>query len=56
MKDYKFKQQKNNFLKILLDEDNIQKLKPLVSRLDHNLFENLINGQSINIELIMKNS
>ena len=55
VKHYEFKTQKNNSLKILLDEDNIQKLKPLVSRLDDTLFENLINGKSINIELMMKN-
>ena len=40
--------------KRILDKYNIEKLKPLVSRLDHYVFEDLINGKSVNIELIMK--
>lgn len=54
VKDYEFEPEKNEPIKLLLSDHNMDELKPLLTKLDQNVVDLLTSGSVIDIQLKLK--
>ena len=54
VKDYEFEPEKNEPIKLLLSDHNMDELKPLLTKLDQNIVDLLTSGGVIDIQLKLK--